>query len=70
MPNLQCPKCHEKQGYIEQIGRFSFFRCPIDGYSITAKHYRAKLQESKLTDKEYLINKARRENGLHKGEKD
>ena len=42
-----CPKCHA-DGIIEKIGHFNFYRCLACGYSITAKHYRAKLQESKL----------------------
>ena len=43
---MECPKCHEHQGFIQKIGLFNYFSCPACGYNITAKHYAAKLRES------------------------
>ena len=53
MSQKPCPKCSH-DGIFERIGRFLFFRCFSCGYSITAKHYRAKLEE-RLPENEIAI---------------
>lgn len=44
---MKCIKCSSNQAYKQQIDRFNYITCPSCGYSITAKHYRAKLAENK-----------------------
>ena len=51
---IPCPKCGSNGYFDHDIDRFVFYRCFGCGYSITAKHYAAKLAESKKLKLEQL----------------